>query len=278
MKFYKFIKYDITNGIWRKAYLYLSALIICLLFFADFYRRSSLGYTDGSESVTIINFLFYFFAGKEPFSPELGNAFVFPVVWLLIFLFSAYVTLDYPYRNLMGHGIQVIVRVKNRKIWWISKCFWMFFSTIIYFTLLYLELLLLCICFKIDISLHYASYINEEILNIQLVTSSSGQIAMLVFVLPVMTALAVNFIQLCLGLFLDRVYCYLVTSILLFASTYFQSPLAIGNFAMVKRSILCNEEGMTIKNGILINGILIILAIIIGVLRIKKFDIIKTHT
>lgn len=44
---------------------------------------------------------------------------------------------------------------------------------------------------------------------------------------------------------------------------------------MIKRSIYCNENGMSIEQGMIVNGILIVLSIIIGSFRIEKFDIIK---
>jgi hypothetical protein len=73
---------------------------------------------------------------------------------------------------------------------------------------------------------------------------------MLLIILPVMTALSLNFLQLCLGLFIDKTYCFLLVAFLLFTSTYFKNPIAIGNFAMVKRSVYCMEEGMSTQMGL----------------------------
>lgn len=211
MKFCKLMKYDIVNGILKRAYLYLPVLFMTLCFLAGFYRKIFLydaGFSDMTETVTIVNFLFCLFEGKDTFHPETEQAFVFPVVWLLIFLYAAFVTLNYPYRDLLEDGTQVMIRVKDRKSWWLSKCFWIFLSTIIYFVLLYFAVLAFCLLENIDISLHYASSVNEEILNMQLHSLHSEQIIGLVFILPVTTALAINFLQLCMGLFLDRIYCY----------------------------------------------------------------------
>lgn len=278
MRFYKLARYDIRNGIGRKAYLYLLTFVLCMIFVCEFgLRVISHGkdfYGEG-DPCTVTNILFYLFQGKEPFSPEVGNAFVFPVVWLLIFLLAAYITLDYPYHNLTGHGIQVLLRVRSRNFWWFSKCIWVFFSTLAYFFVWYLGSWAASVIFGMDISFRYSEYMNVELLHMELETLRPGQTAVLVVVLPIMTALAVNFIQLCLGLFFDRIYCFMMSAVLLFASTYFQSPAAIGNFAMVKRSILCQEDGVSAAQGITVNGILILLSIVIGFWRIKKYDIIK---
>lgn len=282
MKFYKLVKYDVVNGIWHKFHNYLVVAVVCLGFFIDFYIKisySTQNLIGGRQSITITNFLFYFFQGKEPFMPNQENKFIFPVVWILIFLYAAYITLEYPFRNLMEHGMQVIIRVKNKKIWWLSKCFWVFASTLLYFVVLYLVLLILCLICNIDISLGYANYINENILYMQFSSPiSTVQVMMLICVLPIMTSLSVNLIQLCLGLFMKRIYSFFITAIILFTSSYFQSVVAIGNFAMVKRSILCNPKGMTMQQGVIVNGGLIILAVMVGFLYINKLDIIKKDT
>lgn len=281
MKFYKLIKYDIKNGIGRKIHMYLYAFLLCIIFAATFYYNIctyKMNVSGETEAFTITNILFYFFQGKEPFSPELGNAFVFPVVWLIIFLFSAYITLDYPFRNLTQHGICLLTRVRSRTYWWFSKCIFVFGSTLLYFFAWYFAVLVFCKIFGINISFQFSEYINMEFSDMELGTVTREQIIMLVIVLPVLTALAVNFIQLCLGLFLNRIYCFLIITILLFASTYFQTPLAIGNFAMIKRSVLCAEGEMTILCGVLVNTSLIALCIIVGAVRIKKYDILKKNS
>ena len=280
MKFYKLVKYDIKNGIERKWHMYFIASILCIIFVAAFYFNISrkVDISGEAELFTITNIFFFLLQGKEPFSPELGNAFVFPVIWLIIFLFSAYITLDYPFRNLTEQGIYVITRIRNRTYWWFSKCIFVFCSTLLYFFVLYFTVWIFCRVFGINISFQFAEYINVEILNMELASVTRKQVIMVLMVLPVMTSLAINFIQLFLGLFIERIYCFLITTFILFASTYFQTPVLIGNYAMVKRSVFCVEGGMTIACGVLINISLVVLCIIIGARRIKKYDILKKNS
>lgn len=278
MKFCKMLWYDLKNGIRQKAWIYFAFFVICFIFIGNFYggyiRRSG-EFVDETASLTMTNLLFYLFQGKEAFSPELGNAFVFPVVWLLIFLLSAYVTLDYPFGNLTEQGIQVITRIRKRKLWWLSKCTWVGCSTILHFALCYLAVAIFCILFGIDISFQYAEYVNADILDMQLVQCTRAQVIMLVIILPVMTSIAINIFQLCMGFFFQRIYCFLLISVVLFASTYFQTPVAIGNFAMVKRSIYCVENGMRFTDGLFITSAIIVTAILFGCIMIKHFDILK---
>lgn len=278
MKFCKLIKYDVVNGIWRKGGRYLILAFLCIIIFADFYRKALFvnSLPGNGKEATIINFLFYFFEGKEPFTPSPDNKFVFPAVWLIIFLYAAYVTLDYPFQNLTEHGTQVIFRIGSRRMWWFSKCFWVALSTLLYFSILYIVIFILCIVFHIDVTLGFSDKINMNAMCLSFQNpASAGQVAMMVYVLPLMTALAVNFIQLCMGLFVKKIYTFLISALLLFSSTYFQTPVAVGNFAMIKRSTFYQNGGMTIEQGMIVNSLLVIAMIIIGYLRIRKYDIIK---
>ena len=280
MKFCKMLSYDLKTGIGQKILIYLLSIVMCFAFIGNFYAgfmRRSGEFVGETAPLTITNLLFYLFQGKEPFSPELGNAFVFPVVWLLIFLLSAYITLGYPFENLNEQGTQVLTRIQKRKIWWLSKCAWVGCCTILFFALCYLSVVLFCLVFGIDMSFEYAEYVNAEILGMQLEHCTRGQVIMLVIILPVITSLTINILQLCMGFFFQRIYCFLFISVILFTSTYFQTPIAIGNFAMVKRSIYCIENGMSFADGLLVNTVIIATSIIFGGIRINRYDILKRN-
>lgn len=278
MKFCKLVRYDVINGIWHRFYHYIILILLGGIFYVDFYRKVIwfTEVTGGRERATITNFFFYFFEGRKPFDPNLEPSFVFPVVWIIIFLYAAYITLDYPFHNLTENGTQVIFRVGSRRMWWLSKCLWVTFSTILYFAILYLIPLILSLFLHIDISLSYSQDMNKSILGMEFeIVPNNCQIVMMIFVLPVLTALAVNFMELCLELFFKRIYAFIAAAVLLFASSYFFSPVVIGNYAMMKRSIFCETEGMTIETGVIVNGLLILLTIIIGYIYIKRYDIIR---
>ena len=278
MKFYKMLRYDLKNGIKQKIWVYLFFFVLCFIFLGNFYGgylKRAEEFTGETASFTSTNLLFYLFQGKEAFSPELGNAFVFPVVWLLIFLLSAYTTLDYPFQNLNEQGIQVVTRIRKRKLWWLSKCAWVSICTVIHFFLCYLVVLIFCLIFGIEISFQYAAYANMEVLDMELAECTQGQVVLLVVLLPILTALAINIFQLCLGFLFQRIYCFMFAALILFASTYFQTPFAIGNFAMVKRSIYCVENGMHLAEGVWITGSIIVLGILFGCIVVRRFDILK---
>ena len=176
-------------------------------------------------------------------------------------------------KSFSGHGIQVILRIGKRSYWWESKCIWITISTLLYFGIWYMTVIVYGRVVGMDISLNYSQEINSELLEMELETLTHSQEIMLLIIMPVVTALSLNFIQLCLSLFMNKVYSFMFVIFLLFASTYFKIPVAIGNFAMVKRSVYCIDEGMNVYGGLAVNCIIIISCIIVGFLRIRKYDI-----
>jgi hypothetical protein len=255
----------------------VSAFVIACIFTGNFYSQYRSCEELFAERLTSTNILFYLYQGKEPFSAEWGSAFVVPVVWILIFLFSAFLTLDYPMKSLSGYGIQVMTRIGKRTDWWGAKCVWIAASTLIYFGIWYLTVIGVCKVTGADISFGYSQVVNAELLELEMEPLTHTQETMLLIALPIMTALSLNFLQLCLGLFMDKIYSFLLVAFLLFTSTYFKTPIAIGNFAMVKRSVYCIEDGLSTQMGLVINGIIIVSCMIIGFFRIQKFDILKNN-
>jgi hypothetical protein len=186
MKLCKLIRYDFKNGTLNNARIYLLAFIMFFVFIGKLYfditRKTEVNIIG---KTTIINLLFGIFQGKEPFNPKFGEAFVFPVVWILFFALSIYVTLDYPFRDLKTNGIQVMTRIHNRKKWWLSKCIWVMGSTLLYYALFYLSIILFCLLFKVDISFEYSEYVNFNSFYIQMERCTVEQIVFMVIVMPI---------------------------------------------------------------------------------------------
>ncbi|MBD5134517.1 MAG: hypothetical protein HDT39_00930 [Lachnospiraceae bacterium] len=279
MKFFKLIKYDVINGIFYRIYSYASMMVLGIMFFIDFYLNVNILKEDLAlerQGATITNILFYIYEGKKPFKADLISEFVFPVMWIILFLFISYLSLEYPIGNLTGHGMQIITRTTSRREWWISKCIWVIESTLMCFFILYMTLWVLCMVFGIDISLQFSDYVNEKILEMNFVQDvSKNEIILLIFVFPVFTAVTINLIQLCLGMFFKKIYCFAIIAIILFVSTYYNTPIMVGNYAMIKRNILCISNGVTFKQGFIINGIIVVLVVVAGLLKFRKYDILK---
>ena len=277
MKLYRLMIYDWKKGILKKNYCYFILFLFCGILFFDFYQRITIEMNIPwkESSATSMNLFLYVLQGKLPFHPNREDTFQLPVMWLLIFLYASFLTLNYPYKDFWGYELQRMKRGLSRGLWWYSKCLWLLSATLLYFFVLYLSLSFFCVVFGENISTEYEPYLNEYLLQGGLGEITEGQLLVLMFVLPVLTSLGTSYVQLVMGLFWDRVYCYLFSSAFLFASTYYSFPFLTGNFAMVKRSIFFRVNGFAIWQGIIINIGIIVLSIGIGRVRIGKINLVR---
>lgn len=277
LNLYKLVRYDIKNGLGSRWYVCLGAAALGLLFCAKLYAdyMGMLGYLTDPQ-FAMGNLLICYFQGKKPYSPEYGDPFVFPASWMVLFLLCSFLTLDYPFHNLNGHGVQVVTRMRSRRVWWASKCIWVAVATLFYFILLYTVAAAFCIALGIPVTLGYGTEVNEELLHIlDMEPFGTGDAVLVLCVLPAATALAVNAVQLVLGFFLDRIYCFLATAALLFASAYFHTPFLIGNYAMVERSVFCTGKGPGPAACLGADLIVAAACVAAGFVWIQKYDIMK---
>lgn len=85
-------------------------------------------------SLTWADHLALFVGGCEPYVFRQGLIFVPPAGWLLGLLLPAYMTLGYPYRDLMGFGQHALIRT-SRASWWLSKCAWIVLTVIAFWAI-----------------------------------------------------------------------------------------------------------------------------------------------
>ena len=275
MSFFRLVRYDVRIGIIKRFYQYAICFLMVSAFVIGLYYVALKRDMFSAKDITFINALLYIFQGKDPFDPSSDNAFVFPIVWLLFFIYELYVVLDYSMGNMLGHGTQVLIRTGARFRWWISKCIWVFACTFLYFLISYLSVLFVIFFAGGGLSFGYSEHINTELLDMELFDLNGSGIFILLFLMPLLTALAMNFVQLICTLFFKETYSFLISVALLFASSYYRFPWLIGNFAMVRRSHLYYEDGFLIETEIIIDAVVILISILAGGYIMKRIDIIR---
>lgn len=68
---------------------------------------------------------------------------------------------------------------------------------------------------------------------------------------------------------------FMIMCMMMLASAYFQSVFLIGNYAMLIRHSWINVDGMDCSIGIPATCVLIVVTVIVGFMRFKRFDIIQ---
>ena len=131
MMFFKMVRYDLKNGLWKEKKKYFFFMALALIICVDFRLRWN--QIDSLNVPSYGDFLMYIFAGMKEFGNSPMEQFRYPEIWILVMLLISYQILYYPYQDLMGMGKQVLVNSKSRVLWWISKCIWLVCSVLIYF-------------------------------------------------------------------------------------------------------------------------------------------------
>lgn len=276
MRFTKLLYYDFKNGFligWSK-FLLLLVLIIAYCF--DFYLRKSNAYIFDEiiPQATWIDYVFHVFAGEKEYVPSLTEPFVFPVKWLLFHLFILYSTLYYPSRDLSTLGLNILVRTKGRFSWWISKVSWNVCYVLALYIVTFTTVGMFCLIIGEPLSFNLTSMFINDIFNASSPYESySNKLVSSILLLPLIISIGLNLVQMTLALFVKPLYSFGLMAVMLLASTYYLHSYLPGNYAMLIRSEHVVENGVTFFGGMITSVILIAIAVFVGSLYFKRYDI-----
>ena len=237
MNWLKLLRYDIRNGLVRWRYLTVPVLfaVPCFYYWIQMQNAGCVG--------TWMDYLVGCFKGIFPVMYI--EDFEFPILWFLVMAGCLFLNLDYPLNDLTDAGQQVIVRCRNKKGWFLSKCLWNLLSTALYIILGSLTALAFAIFSGGRASGHITCEVLQKALGIFCVTAPTvGQSLLVTVCLPYLTLAALNMLQMTLSLVMKPILSFLICICLLVASLFYSSPYFIGNGAMAARS------------GILMDGLL----------------------
>lgn len=277
--FFKLLKYDFKIGIiYQFKKLIISACVFSGVFVDCCVRLRSYmtGHSPFQIEKTLGNVFLYVFGGAQAYDKNVDTQFIFPAIWILIYLLLLYFTLYYPYNNLEENGQNILVRSGGRTLWWISKCCWAVLTVAIYFAVSWIVLTVACKLSGIPLSTRLspniwkflemrdtAPYLYPENLNLE------------IFVLPFLVMTSLSLLQMTVSLFIRPIYSYIITAIIVLSSSYYQSPWLLGNYAMPVRSSRMIENGVNPYIGIAFSLALTICSFAVGIVKFKKYDILK---
>jgi hypothetical protein len=271
----RFIWFDVKNGILREWRRYLVAFIIFGLLsisltisvqpIAPLYEMSS--------SLTFGDYLVNMMCGMKEYMFDPSNPFSFPAAWMLAFLFMAYITLNYPYHDLMGMGKHLIIVSGSRTLWWLSKCVWVALSVLSFFLVGFASSALWTLISGGDFSFDVSEIVPIVLqFDTTILLPRPWDMTGLLLAVPLMTV-ALCCVQLLLSLLIRPMFSYIVTIGVLFLSAYFQSPWLIGNYMMAARSICFVDGGLSWQIGAAISCVLIAAVVVMGGVLFNRLDI-----
>lgn len=272
---YKLIQYDLRFGLLRYRYLLLPVAFIpsCIQCYT---LLSPSGVKD-----TWIDYLIYCFAGMSDVHTALTtNDFHLPIFWILQIGIFLYVHLDYILLDLSGPGIQIIVRSVQRRSWFASKCLWNLLSTIFSFLVAWSTIFLCAVCAGAQASPYFTDAICIFQFPAPSLLPNSGctflfcpPTAFRILIVPLLTFAALNMLQMVLSLLMKPILAFLICLCLPVIALLWNSPLILGNGAVLLRSDLFAIDGNNSQLMAAISLATIIICGAIGNLRFQKYDI-----
>lgn len=262
---------------WKK---YLITYIVFIVFSVIHYL--DIGIINLSNPQYLINpptwgdYLLSLVCGSSKFDPSApGAIFQMPVLWVIIFLSVLFITLYYPYDDLMGWGKTALILSGNRSSWWFSKCIWVIVSVFCYIFTLFAATFTVAALSGAELSFRISEYLPVTLgFDNPILLSPPWYIGkILIGFIVVIIALCI--IQLFFSLILKPIFSFILISAYTVASTYYQSPFLIGNFAIAARSEFFVTDSVNFSSGILICIWLIGLSILIGNLVFGNMDILN---
>lgn len=264
MNWLKLLRYDLRNGLLRWRYLVVPLLFIlpCYQSWIDIFNAGCTG--------TWMDYLMGCFRGAAP--AETVSELNFPMSWFLIMAGCLYLNLDYPMNDLSDTGQQLLIRLVNKKGWYVSKFVWSLLSSILYVLLGSITALVFALASGGSVALvntPQAAIGMHLIGNVELTLRQALLVAV---ILPTLTLATLNVLQMTLTLFIKPIFSFLICICLLVYALLEASPFILGNGAMVARSGILEETFLDPCAIALTCGAVIVLSGSIGLLRFARMD------
>jgi hypothetical protein len=282
MKYIKLTWFDFRQGLLKKPLLFAVPIVIAFVACFDLTNRANgyismnlLGITTPAK---FGDYVMYLYGGMNKFDPSAGNPFVFPIRWVVVFLSVAFITLNYPFKDMQTFGQQILIRTKGRTAWWLSKCLWNVASVAVYHALIFLTVTLFCVFTNASLS----TDINKDLIYAvfhtalpDIVDNAGRAWPFFILVIPAIVSLALNIFQMTLSLFIKPTFSFLVTAFLMISSAYYTSPFLIGNYAMPLRNEVVTTGGVNTTIGIIVSIALALFAVIFGSICFRGYDVLN---
>lgn len=286
MRLYNTLRYDIRYGFiskpikWFIILFFYAFLYLCFtfdIFHLFYYDVRGIGDIN-SLSLSVGDVIMFELGGKLPMlSFSRDSKILLPTSWFLAHILICYVTLHYLSEDLSHGGVQVISRVKNKSLWWFSKCLWNIITVISCYVIGYGVLYLLCLitCKNNTLALNANIFSIIFSANLANKTASNGELFLYLCALPCIVGITINLMQMTLTLYVKPIFAFIASCVYFIAGMYYANPIMISNYAMPVRGAVIGIYNFSFSSGALICLAFCIAAVYIGVYRIKKMDLVN---
>lgn len=272
--FLSLLKHDVVEGILYKWKFFLVAILFFV--FADFVfvvNVNSLFAGDMPEvKCSVTDIIINMFLGNEAFDFESKKGINLSIIWFafhaLLFSFIGYYISD----DLKKNATSFILRVKSKRQWWTSKFLWCVITVIVYYFLFFIVALIVAFLGG-TLSFNASSVIADVFFEIQIYDVSVCNIIFSSLLLPATISVSIATFEASLSLILKPVYSFVIVISYLAISAFYCSAFFVFNFSMLIKNNFNGVNGVLNQYGVLIAVFITVISYFIGLLFIKKKDI-----
>jgi len=275
--FFLQIKHDFYKGTiegWKK-YAIALFIFIFLCFVFQIRAKKIIQFNNISKEISFSDFILFMYRGMNVFD---GNAVELQdklPQWFLVNIYLSIIIGYFPLKDLSESGIQVLIRTKSRVSWWLSKCLWVIYNVLIYYTISIIVITVFSL-FHGGLSLEPSKELNLILSNLDISKFNFKGILRVGIILPVITSITFSLIQLLISLFTNSIISNMFIITVLTLTPFYCNSFFIGNYLMILRSNLnIGDSGVSIVYGIVVCVVLSIATIFIGANKIKRYDILE---
>lgn len=262
------ISYDIREGIFR----FLPLYGLTLIFVAAFGQDARMRLSEGTTTPSVIDLLVYIFQGMEEYVfVKGGPAFDIPITFLTLSFCFALFASYYARREWKMRGTTYLLRYQSKILFWISKCVWCILQMMIMYALMFLVLWAMAAYHgnaTFELSSEALPYLKGMAM-----TEDSLEYMKYIFGLGMFTAITLNQLQLTLQMITTPVVGYTAVIAVLTSSAYFYRVYMPGNYYMLLRTALFQENGITLKQGFFVLAIIWLVLVCLGGIVVKRKDV-----
>lgn len=280
MNVFKILLCDIREGILKNKRFISAPLLAVFVCMAAHTRVSFLNDSfEMGAKPTLFNLFLEAFRGSDPLSKIREMHAPIPYMWLAVFIFSMFTAFDYAYDDISNFGMQIISRTGKRASWWLSKCIWSILSGVYYYILFITTVIIFAAINGYSLSFSDNSLISDLIANCSSYYTYKGaetvkSTELLLFILsPLIVICTLNIFEMTLSLFIKPLYSFFITLGVLLLSAFVDWIFVFPRSAMLPFSSYYQQNGYSMKAGLIVCAIMIVCTAVMGRVWFKKYDI-----
>jgi len=274
---------DLRKGIKSNRYRYLIGIIIISAIILMFNKNILLEVRVGKQisAPGILDNILYLLCGMAEYIPNSCKPFNLPYVWMAIQFLCSFLVFNYMQQDLEGMGLDILIRSKSRRVWWLSKCIWNVITIISF----YIGMYALCFLYSIifaggKIGFQPFGFEPSVFLKYMMIPIDSVNIqyfTILLLIVPLLTSIALSLAQMSFSIIVGPILSLMSIMIIDVFSAYFMNPVLVANYSMVMRSRILIRNGISPLICIIVDILLIIISIYLGGFIFRKKDIIENN-